>query len=175
MGMSSGIDEQGPSADLCSADWGNRFDVAAGIRKKYSVHLNVVVVRALLPVCLAVSSGCSYVSGVVSTGARSAIVVLVRPEVTTAGSAPLPMPSRDEIKSALSHHFLWLADDERAGQWIAYLEARTPPTPLQPFALTLLEVKKNPAWDPLAVSSPFPTRGMRVTTAHDLLEQYEKR
>jgi hypothetical protein len=82
-------------------------------------------------------------------------VVLVRNEVTTAGSEPLPTPSRDELKSELSRHFLWLADDRRAAQWIAYVEVRTPPTPLQPFGLTVREVKKNPDWRPLEVSTPL--------------------
>src|SRR3954465_11871578 len=73
------------------------------------------------------SSSCTFVS----TGARSAIVVLVRSEVTTTGSAPLAMPPQNEIKTALSRRFLWLADDKRAAQWIAYIDVRPSPTPLQ--------------------------------------------
>ena len=120
---------------------------------------------------VAASCGCTLIS----TGARSAIVVLVRSEVTTAGSGPLPMPPRDEIKAALSQRTLWLADDKRAAQWIAYLEVRTPPTPLQKFGLTVVEVKKNPAWDPLAVSTPISMRDIRLPTAHDLAEAGEQR
>ena len=115
-------------------------------------------------VFVAASCGCTLVSTLVSTGARSAIVVLVRSEVTTAGSGSLPMPPRDEIKSALLQRTLWLADDKRAAQWIAYLEVRTPPTPLQKFGLTVVEVKKNPAWDPLAVSTPISVRDIRLAT-----------
>ena len=117
-----------------------------------------VFVRALMLVFVAISCGCTFVS----TGARSAIVVLVRSEVTTAGSGSLPMPPRAEIKSALSRRTLWLADDKRAAQWIAYIEVRTPPTPLQQFGLTVVEVRKNPAWNPSAVSTPISTRDIRL-------------
>jgi len=122
-------------------------------------------------VFVAASCGCTLVSTLVSTGARSAIVVLVRSEVTTAGSGSLPMPPRDEIKSALSQRTLWLADDKRAAQWIAYIEVRTPPTPLQRFGLTVVEVKKNPDWDPAAVSTPISARDHRLPTAHDVAEE----
>lgn len=120
--------------------------------------------RALTLVLVAASSGCTWVS----TGARSAIVVLIRTEVTTVGSGSLPMPPRDEIKSALSQRTLWLADDKRAAQWIAYIEVRTPPTPLQPFGLTVVEVKKNPDWNPLAVSTPISARDVRLPATHAL-------
>ena len=113
---------------------------------------------------VAASCGCTLVS----TGARSAIVVLIRSEVTTAGSSRLPMPPRDEIKSALSQRALWLADDKRAAQWIAYIEVRTPPSPLQQFGLTVVEVRKNPDWDPLAVSTPISARDVRLLPAHGL-------
>ena len=116
--------------------------------------------RALMLVFVAASCGCTWVS----TGARSAIVVLIRTEVTTPGSGSLPMPPRDEIKSALSRRTLWLADDKRAAQWIAYMEVRTPPTPLQPFGLTVVEVRKNPDWNPLAVSTPISERDIRQPT-----------
>ena len=119
-----------------------------------------VFLRVLMLVFVAASCGCTLIS----TGARSAIVVLVRSEVTAAGSGSLPMPPRDEIKSALSQRTLWLADDKRAAQWIAYIEVRTPPTPLQRFGLTVVEVKKNPAWDPSAVSTPISTRDIRMPT-----------
>ena len=122
-------------------------------------------------VFVAASCGCTLIS----TGARSAIVVLVRSEVTTAGSGSLPMPPRDEIISALSQRTLWLADDKRAAQWIAYIEVRTPATPLQQFGLTVVEVKKNPAWDPLAVSTPISARDIRLPSALDLAEQGEQR
>ena len=120
-----------------------------------------VLLRALMLVFVAASCGCTLIS----TGARSAIVVLVRSEVTTGGSGSLPMPPRDEIKSALSQRTLWLADDKRAAQWIAYIEVRTPPTPLQQFGLTVVEVRKNPDWDPLAVSTPISARDIRLPTA----------
>ena len=120
-----------------------------------------VFLRALMLVFVAASCGCTLIS----TGARSAIVVLVRSEVTAAGSGSLPMPPRDEIKSALSQRTLWLADDKRAAQWIAYIEVRTPPTPLQQFGLTVVEVRKNPDWDPLAVSTPISARDIRLPTA----------
>ena len=112
-------------------------------------------------VFVAASCGCALIS----TGARSAIVVLVRSEVTTAGSGSLPMPPRAEIKSALSQRTLWLADDKRAAQWIAYIEVRTPPTALQQFGLTVVEVRKNPDWNPLAVSTPISARDIRLPTA----------
>jgi hypothetical protein len=116
---------------------------------------------------LAIASGCTLVS----TGARSAVVVLVRNETTTPGSRPLPMPPRDEIKAALSQRYLWLADDKRAAQWVAYIDVRTPPTPLQPFGLTVVEVRKNPDWDPEAVSG---SGGAAPSAeAHGLLDQSE--
>jgi len=111
-------------------------------------------------VFVAGSCGCTLIS----TGARSAIVVLVRSEVTIAGSGSLPMPPRDEIRSALFQRTLWLADDKRAAQWIAYIEVRTPPTPLQKFGLTVVDVRKNPAWDPSAVSTPISERDLRLPT-----------
>src|SRR5688572_10103665 len=114
--------------------------------------------RILMLVVVAASWGCTLIS----TGARSAIVVLVRSEVTTAGSGSLPMPPRDEIKSALSQRTLWLADDKRAAQWIAYIEVRTPPTPLQQFGFSVVEVRKNPGWDPSAVSTPISARDIRM-------------
>lgn len=109
---------------------------------------------------------------VLSTGARSAIVVLVRDEVTTPQSPQLPMPPRDEIETCLSRHFLWLEDNRRAAQWIAYIDVRTPPTPLQPFGLTVRNVEKNPAWDPLSVSSPLPGRSTQPEVFR-ILEQTE--
>jgi hypothetical protein len=122
-----------------------------------------IFLRALMLVFVAALCGCTLIS----TGARSAIVVLVRSEVTTAGSGSLPMPPRDEIKSALSQRTLWLADDKRAAQWIAYIEVRPPPTPLQQFGLTVVEVRKNPDWDPLAVSTPISARDIRLPTTSE--------
>ena len=44
------------------------------------------------------------------------------------------------------------------------MEVRTPPTPLQPFGLTVVEVRKNPDWNPLAVSTPISERDIRQPT-----------
>ena len=129
--------------------------------------LRFALISASLALCC---GGCTFLS----TGARSAVVVLVRSEVTTAGSGSLSMPPRDEIKSALSQRFLWLVDDKRAAQWIAYVEVRTPPTPLQPFGLTVLEVKKNPDWRPLEVSTPIAQQNAgftRVTEGNEARER----
>jgi hypothetical protein len=124
--------------------------ISPDCEKVPGVHLKFGVVGMLAVFW----SGCTFVS----TGARSAVVVLVRSEVTSAGSEPLSIPPREEIKTALARHFLWLEDDKRAAQWIAYIDVRTPPTPLQPFGLTLAEVKKNPDWRPWEISSPLPNR-----------------
>lgn len=134
-----------------------------------------VVLKALLLALVAASASCTMVSSFISTGARSAIVVLIRPEVANAGSAALPMPPRDQIQAALSKRTLWLADDKRAAQWIAYVEVRTPGNPLQPFGLTVVEVSKNPDWNPWAVSTPISARDVRLPTAHDLAEAGEQR
>lgn len=134
-----------------------------------------VVLNALLLALVAAAGGCSMVSSVISTGARSAIVVLIRPEVSEAGSGSLPMPPRDEIKTALSKRTLWLADDNQAAQWIAYVEVRTPDNPLQPLGLTVVEVSTNPDWNPRAVSTPISARDVRLPTAHDLAEAGEQR
>jgi hypothetical protein len=147
-----------------------RFDAILQTRDARSMRPKFLL-RVLMLVFVAVSWGCTLIS----TGARSAIVVLLRSEVTTAGSGSLPMPPRDEIKSALLQRTLWLADDKRAAQWIAYIEVRTPPTPLQPFGLTVVEVRKNPHWDPAAVSTPISARDIRLPTAHDLSEAGEQR
>jgi hypothetical protein len=127
--------------------------------------------RIWIGAVLALSSGCTLVS----TGARSAIVVLVRKDVTTAGSAPLPMPPRDEIKAVLMQRTLWLADDKRGAQWIAYIDVGMPPTPLQPFSLSVVEVIKNPDWDPVAVSTPIASRDHEKLPVHALLEAGEAR
>jgi hypothetical protein len=84
------------------------------------------------------------------------------------------MPPRDEIRSTLSQRFLWLADDKRAAQWIAYIDVRTPPTLLQPFGLTVVEVKKNPDWRPWEVSTPFPTRDDGTPVSFKLQEATEQ-
>ena len=134
---------------------------AAFEREMFRLMRPKELLRAFMLFVVAASGGCTLVS----TGARSAIVVLIRNEVTTAGSGRLPMPPRDEIKSALSQRALWLADDKRAAQWIAYIEVRTPPSPLQQFGLTVVEVKKNPDWNPLAVSTPISARDLRLLAA----------
>lgn len=124
----------------------------------------------MLGLLLLGSAGCAFVS----TGARSAMVVLVREEVTTPQSPALPMPPREELKAALAKRFLWLADDTRGAQWIAYVSVHTPPTPLQPFGLSVVEVKKNPKWQPWAVSDPLATRDSGTASSFRLQEQNEQ-
>jgi hypothetical protein len=121
--------------------------------------------QILFGAILALVSGCTLVS----TGARSAIVVLRNPTTTASSSAGLN-PTRDEIKAALSQRHLWLAEDKRAAQWIAYIDVHPAPTPLQPFDLTVVEVRKNPDWDPEAVTSSSPAPGAE---AHALLDRSE--
>jgi hypothetical protein len=116
------------------------------------------------------SGGCTMVS----TGARSAVVMLVRQDVSGANAAALEIPPRKELSSLLSSRFLWLVDDKRAAQWVAYVDVRTPPTPLQPFGLTLLEVRKNPNWQPSTVSDPISSREDRMHPSLRLAEQNQQ-
>ena len=96
------------------------------------------------------ASGCSMVSSVISTGARSAIIV-----VTNEDGSAAPAPPRDEVKSLLAQLFLWLADDKRAAQWIAFVAVHPTTSPFQPVELTFVGMEKNPTWRPLEVSSPI--------------------
>ncbi len=115
-----------------------------------------ITARILLWGLLALGSGgCTLML----TGSRSVLVILVRNEVTTPDSPRLPQPTRDELKSMLAKHLLWLADDKKAARWIAYVDVRTPSTPLEPFGLTLAKLKKNPDWSPHSPSVSSPISG----------------
>jgi hypothetical protein len=108
-------------------------------------------IRRAATICLLALSGagCSMVSSVISTGARSAVVV-----ATNADGSPAAAPPREEMKALLSQHFLWLADDKRGAQWIAFVEVYPSTSPLQAQELTFVRMEKNPAWRPLEVSTP---------------------
>jgi hypothetical protein len=95
------------------------------------------------------SGGCSMVSSVISTGARSAVII-----ATNSDGSAAPAPSRETMQALLSEHFLWLADDKRGAQWIAHVEVHPATNALAAPALTFLGMEKNPAWRPLEVSSP---------------------
>jgi hypothetical protein len=98
--------------------------------------------------------GCNFLS----TGARTAYVVMER-----AGSAETVSPfiyrsALDQTKPLLDAKHLWVTDDVRGAKWLAVFEISLGSDPAQPAALTLSRLERNPSWDPAAVSSPSPFR-----------------
>ncbi len=90
------------------------------------------------------SGGCF----VLSDGARSAQVVLVRDDGSTIADGAVERPPDTDLKTLLAAHHLWLARPDQAAQWIAFVGVHAFPSPLRPPTLTLLKLKKSSTWPP---------------------------
>lgn len=123
-----------------------------------------------LPILASFWSGCTYLS----TGARTAYVVVERPGVA-ARVSPLASPVvQDQAKSQLDARHLWVTDDVRSAKWLAVFDDSNEAEPTKSATLTLKRLERNPSWDPLAVSSPWPIRGAQGHPSLSLAEANEQ-
>lgn len=112
------------------------------------------------------SGGCTFLS----TGARTAYVLMERTGSTERVSPFTYLAARDQAKPLLDAKNLSITDDVRGAQWLAVFDVSNEQDPAKPATLTLLRLKRNPAWNPGAVSSPWPLPEPRVHPSLSLAE-----
>lgn len=120
----------------------------------------------IVPFLASFLGGCTFLS----TGARTAYVVVERsgpPDLV----APLTSPvARDQAKSQLEAKHLWVTDDVCGAKWLAVFNVSSETEQAKSSTLTLRRLERNPAWDPLAVSSPSPFREPNMHPSLSLAE-----
>ncbi len=119
-----------------------------------------------LPILASFWSGCTFLS----TGARTAYVVVERPGVAARVSPLISPVVRDQAKSQLDAKHLWVTDDVRGAKWLAVFDDSNEAQSTKSSPLTLRRIERNPSWDPLAVSSPSPFREPQVHPSLSLAE-----
>jgi hypothetical protein len=112
--------------------------------------------------------GCSAVS----TGARSAYVLVLRDGTPVAASTT--SISSTQLKPLLSEHFLWQTDDRRAAKYIAVVEISPAEDAIRPAALRLVRTERNLSWNPAAVSSPWPVRESAMHPSLQMMDSVQR-
>jgi|GEM_PF-4553219 len=118
------------------------------------------------PLLVSLFGGCTFVS----TGARTAYVVMERAGSTERVSPITYLAARDQAKPLLDAQHLWVTDDVRAAQWLAVFAVSAERDSAKPATLTLSRLERNPSWDPAAVSSPWPLPEPRIHPSLSLAE-----
>ena len=118
------------------------------------------------PVVALFLGGCTFLS----TGTRTAYVVMERPGSTERVSPFTYLAARDQAKPLLDAKHLWVTDDVRGAKWLAVFDVSTEPDPAKPATLTLSRLERNPSWNPSAVSSPWPLPEPRMHPSLGLAE-----
>lgn len=121
------------------------------------------------PLVAALLSGCNCIS----TGARTAYVVVERPGSSERVSPFTSSVAREQAKPLLDAKHLWVTDDVRGAKWLAVFEVSAETDQAKSAPLVLKRLEWNPAWDPLAVSSPSPFREPRLHPSLALAEANE--
>jgi hypothetical protein len=122
------------------------------------------------PLLASFLGGCNFIS----TGARTAFVVIERPGSTERVSPFTYRAARDQAEPLLDAKYLWVTDDVRGAKWLAVFAVSTEPDPTQPATLALSRLERNPAWDPAAVSSPSPFREPPMHPSLSLVEAHQQ-
>ena len=110
--------------------------------------------------------GCTFLS----TGARTAYVMMERPGSTERVSPFTYWAAQSQAKPLLDQKNLWVTDDVRGAKWLAVFAVSPGPDPEQPATLTFSRLERNPAWNPSAVSSPWPIPEPRMHPSLSLAE-----